>query len=182
MFSDHVKILVDGAFFSLNMQVIFYSVLVMKPLEKMNTNTTSTLVSLCIKGFFISFLWILWGFEELIWCFSGGFLGGCGGFPGVLGVFSGGFQEFSRGFLGVFQWFSWFFRGFLGVFHGFSGVLHGDFRGFSFASTGIFHGFSGGGGSDFFQGSSSLFQGFFGLWLQVTNSKIVIAYLCNIPN
>ena len=40
MFSDHVKILVDGAFFSLNMQVIFYSVLVMKPLEKMNTNTT----------------------------------------------------------------------------------------------------------------------------------------------
>ena len=37
MFSDHVKILVDGAFFSLNMQVIFYNVLVMKPLEKMNT-------------------------------------------------------------------------------------------------------------------------------------------------
>ena len=53
MFSDHVKILVDGAFFSLNMQVIYYSVLVMKPLEKMNT--TSTLVSLEYKGVLYKF-------------------------------------------------------------------------------------------------------------------------------
>ena len=91
MFSDHVKILVDGAFFSLNMQVIYYSVLVMKPLEKMNT--TSTLVSLEYKGVLYKFsMDSLRIFEELIWCFSGGF-------PGV-------FRGFSKGFPRVFQGFS----------------------------------------------------------------------------
>ena len=127
MFSDHVKILVDGAFFSLNMQVIFYSVLVMKPLEKMNTNTTSTLVSLCIKGFFISFLWILWGFEELIWCFSVGFLGGCGGFPGVFQRFSRGFPVVFLVFQGVSGSFSWLFRSFTWGFPGVFLCFYGDF-------------------------------------------------------
>ena len=90
MFSDHVKILVDGAFFSLNMQVIFYNVLFMKPLEKMNT--ISFLVSLESKGVFYEFSMDSLGFWGLIWVFPGGF-------PGV-------FQESSRGVSGLIQGYS----------------------------------------------------------------------------
>ena len=138
MFSDHVKILVDGAFFSLNMQVIFYNVLVMKPLE--NMNTTSILVSLESKGVLYEFSMDSFGFWGLIWAF--------------LGVIRG----FSGAFLGLFRGFS---MTFLGVLGGFSEFFHGFYGGF----TWLLQRFSG----DFLGGFPGLFQGFFGLWLQVTN-------------
>ena len=75
MFSDHVKILVDGAFFSLNMQVIFYDFLVMKPLEKMNTTKCLVLHEFSMDSL---------GFWGLIWVFLGVFWGVSMVFPWLL--------------------------------------------------------------------------------------------------
>ena len=114
MFSDHVKILVDGAFFSLNMQVIFDNIQVMTALEKI----ISFSVSMDFPGLFQGFSWV---------------------FPGLFGVFLRPSPRFLPGFSQVSPWFLLgFFIAFSLLFHCFSITFQLLFQGF----WGLFQGFS----------------------------------------